>query len=77
MKSKEKWTKEEKMTDNEIVEILVARHFKKLEAKLLELNLPRLVYITISKEFRWLESDLKKGLTYQGDDLKYFLTGEK
>jgi hypothetical protein len=65
------------MTNDEIVEILVARHFKKLESRLLELNLPSLVYITISKEFRWLESDLKKGLSFQGDDLKYFLTGEK
>jgi len=65
------------MTNDEIVEILVARHFKKLEAKLLELNLPRLVYMAVSKEFRWLESDLKKALSFQGDDLKYFLTGEK
>lgn len=66
-----------KMTNDEIVEILVGRHFKKLESRLLELNLPSLVYITISKEFRWLETDLKKALSFQGDDLKYFLTGEK
>ena len=66
-----------KMTNDEIVETLVSRHFKKLESRLLELNLPSLVYITISKEFRWLETDLKKALSFQGDDLKYFLTGEK
>lgn len=65
------------MTNDEIVETLVGRHFKKLESRLLELNLPSLVYITISKEFRWLETDLKKALSFQGDDLKYFLTGEK
>ena len=65
------------MTNDEIVEILVGRHFKKLESRLLELNLPSLVYITISKEFRWLETDLKKALSFQGDDLKYFLKGEK
>lgn len=65
------------MTNDEIVEIIVARHFKKVESRLLELNLPSLVYITISKEFRWLETDLKKALAYQDDDLKNFLTGGK
>lgn len=47
---------------NETIEAIVGRHFKKLEGKLLELNLPQLAYIAISKEFRWLEQDLKKEL---------------
>ena len=47
---------------DEIIEAVVCRHFKKLEGKLLELNLPQLAYIAISKEFRWLEADLKKEL---------------
>lgn len=61
------------MTNDEIVEQITARHFKRLESKLLELNLPQLVYIAISKEFRFLEQDLKKGLAYQGKDLDDFL----
>ena len=61
------------MTNDEIVEQITARHFKRLESKLLELNLPQLVYIAISKEFRFLEQDLKKGLAYQGNDLEDFL----
>ena len=61
------------MTTDEIVEQITARHFKRLESKLLELNLPQLVYIAISKEFRFLEQDLKKGLAYQGKDLDDFL----
>ena len=61
------------MTTDEIVEQITARHFKRLESKLLELNLPQLVYIAISKEFRFLEQDLKKGLAYQGNDLDDFL----
>lgn len=61
------------MTNDEIVEQITARHFKRLESKLLELNLPQLVYIAISKEFRFLEQDLKKGLSYQGNDLDDFL----
>ena len=65
------------MTNDEIVEILVGRHFKKLESRLLELNLPSLVYITISKEFRWLETDLKKALSFQEEDLNSLLTEEK
>ena len=64
------------MTNDEIISILVARHFKKLESKLLELNLPKLAYAAISKEFRWLESDLKKGLVYQDEDLMHFLKKE-
>lgn len=61
------------MTNDEIVEQITARHFKRLESKLLELNLPKLVYIAISKEFRFLEQDLKKGLAYQDKDLDEFL----
>ena len=61
------------MTNDEIIETITARHFKKLESKLLELNLPQLAYAAISKEFRWLESDLKKGLVYQDKDLMHFL----
>ena len=64
------------VTNEEIIEILVARHFKKLESKLLELNLPQLAYAAISKEFRWLESDLKKGLVFQDADLMHFLKRE-
>ena len=64
------------MTNDEIIETITARHFKKLESKLLELNLPQVVYITISKEFRWLESDLKKGIAYQGTDLDILLKKE-
>lgn len=63
------------MTNDEIVEHITRRHFKRLESKLLELNLPQLAYIAISKEFRFMESDLKKALTYQDDDLKNLLTG--
>lgn len=62
------------MTDEEIVKQIVGRHFKRLESKLLELNLPRLVYITISKEFRFLEKDLSDALVFQGDDLQNLLT---
>jgi len=62
------------MTDEEIVKQIVGRHFKRLESKLLELNLPRLVYITISKEFRFLENDLSDALIFQGDDLQNLLT---
>jgi len=61
------------MINDEIVEQITARHFKRLESKLLELNLPQLAYIAISKEFRFLEQDLKKGLAYQGKDLDDFL----
>lgn len=61
------------MTNDEIVEQITARHFKRLESKLLELNLPQLAYIAISKEFRFLEQDLKKGLAYQDKDLDEFL----
>lgn len=61
------------MTNDEIVEHITARHFKRLESKLLELNLPQLAYIAISKEFRFLEQDLKKGLAYQDKDLDEFL----
>jgi len=61
------------MTTDEIITHITARHFKKLESKLLELNLPQLAYIAISKEFRFLEEDLKKGLTYQEKDLDNFL----
>lgn len=61
------------MTNDEIVSQIVARHFKKLESKLLELNLPQLVYAAISKEFRWLESDLKNALDFQGKDLQNIL----
>jgi len=57
------------MTQDEIIETITARHFKRLESKLLELDLPQLAYIAISKEFRFLENDLKKGLTFQDDDL--------
>ena len=61
------------MTNDEIVEQITARHFKRLESKLLELNLPQLAYIAISKEFRFLEQDLKKGLNYQGNDFDEFM----
>lgn len=63
------------MTNDEIVEHITRRHFKRLESKLLELNLPQLAYIAISKEFRFLEKDLKDALTVIGDDLKNVLTG--
>lgn len=62
------------MTNDEIVEHITRRHFKRLESKLLELNLPQLAYIAISKEFRFLEKDLKEALTVIGDDLKNVLT---
>lgn len=62
------------MTNDEIVEHITRRHFKRLESKLLELNLPQLAYIAISKEFRFLEKDLKDALTVIGDDLKNVLT---
>lgn len=61
------------MTNDEIVEQITARHFKRLESRLLELNLPQLAYIAISKEFRFLEKDLKEALTFIGDDLKKVL----
>lgn len=63
------------MTNDEIVEHITRRHFKRLESKLLELNLPQLAYIAISKEFRFMEKDLKEALTFQGEDLKNILTG--
>ena len=65
------------MTNDEIVEHITRRHFKRLESKLLELNLPQLAYIAISKEFRFLEKDLKEALTVIGDDLKNVLTEDK
>lgn len=61
------------MTNDEIIEQITARHFKRLESRLLELNLPQLAYIAISKEFRFLEKDLKEALTFIGDDLKKVL----
>jgi len=61
------------MTTDEIIEHIAGRHFKRLESKLLELSLPTLVYSAISKEFRYLETDLKKALTFQDDDLKKLL----
>ena len=61
------------MTQDEIIETITARHFKRLESRLLELNLPQLAYIAISKEFRFLENDLKKGLTFQDEDLNDIL----
>ena len=57
------------MTQDEIIETITARHFKRLESRLLELDLPQLAYIAISKEFRFLENDLKKGLAFQDEDL--------
>ena len=60
-------------TQDEIIKTITARHFKRLESKLLELNLPQLVYIAVSKEFRFLENDLIKGLSFQDEDLKDFL----
>lgn len=57
-------------TNDEIITQIVARHFKKLETKLLELKLPQLVYIAVSKEFRWLETDLKKAIAAGTSDLK-------
>lgn len=65
------------MTTDEIISELTARHFKRLESRLLELGLPSLAYIAISREFRYLENDLKKALTFQGEDLKNILTGGK
>mgnify|MGYP003321519714 CR=1 FL=1 len=62
------------MTTDEIVERITGRHFKRLESKLIELKLPRLVYMTISKEFRFLEQDLKKALSFEGEDLTNILT---
>ena len=64
------------MTTDEIIEHITGRHFKRLESKLLELSLPTLVYSAISKEFRYLENDLKNALSFQGDDLKNVLTKE-
>lgn len=58
------------MTDDEIIETLTRRHFKRLEAQLLELELPSLVYIAVSRSFRWMEADLKKAFAYKGEDLK-------
>lgn len=60
------------MTTDEVVSELTARHFKRLEAKLLEIKLPSLVYSAISKEFRHLEEDLKKALAYQDKDFNDF-----
>ena len=57
-------------TNDEIIQQVVARHFKKLENKLLELHVPQLAYIAISKEFRWLESDLKKHIAAGVSDLR-------
>lgn len=65
------------MTQEEIISFITCRHFKRLEKKLLELSLPALVYIAISKEFRFLEADLKRALTFQGDDLDEFLRKEE
>ena len=64
------------MTNDEIITKIVSRHFKRLESFLLDLNLPRLAYVSISKEFHFLENDLKDALTFQGDDLKNVLTKE-
>ena len=49
-------------TYNEIIERITARHFKKLESMLIELKLPKLVFVSISKEFRYLEGDLKSAI---------------
>lgn len=65
------------MTDDEIIETLTRRHFKRLEAQLLELDLPKLSYIAISRSFRWLEADLKKALAFHGEDLKKVLTDKE
>ena len=65
------------LTNDEIIERIVKRHFKKLEGFLLDLNLPRLAYVAISKEFRFMEQDLKESLTFQGDDLNYVLNNER
>ena len=46
-------------TYDEIITKIVSKHFKRLEGFLLDLNLPRLAYVSISKEFRFLEDDLK------------------
>ena len=62
------------MTNDEIISKIVRRHFKRLESYLLDLNLPRLAYIAISKEFRFMEDDLQKAMAYQGEDLKNLLT---
>lgn len=62
--------------NDEIIEQLVGRHFKRLESRLLELNLPSLVYSAISKEFRFLESDLKNAMAYNDEDLNNLLTGK-
>ena len=58
------------MTNDEIIEKIMAKHFKRLEGYLVELNLPRLAYLAISKEFRFLEKDLKDGLAFQNEDLQ-------
>ena len=64
------------MTTDEIISKIVSRHFKRLEGYLLDLNLPRLAYVSISKEFHFLENDLKESLAFQDDDLKNVLTKE-
>ena len=60
-----------------MIEQITARHFKKLESKLLELNLPQLAYIAISKEFRYLEDDFKKAFSFVGKDLDEFMKNMK
>ena len=65
------------MATDEIISEMTARHFKRLESRLLELDLPSLAYVAISREFRHLENDLKKALAFQGEDLKNILTGGK
>ena len=47
---------------DEIISNIVSRHFKRLEGFLLDLNLPRLAYVSISKEFHFLENDLKEAI---------------
>lgn len=66
-----------KMTNDEIITKIVTRHFKRLESFLLDLNLPRLAYVSISKEFHFLEKDLKDALSFQEEDLNSLLTEEK
>lgn len=65
------------MTNDEIISLTVARHFKKLESKLLELDLPDRAFVLVSKEFRWLEQDLKNNIAYNDEDLNNFLKGIK
>ena len=49
-------------TYDEIVTGIVSRHFKRLEGFLLDLKLPKLAYVSISKEFRFLEDELKEAI---------------